>query len=128
MLFYKIQTLAQFESCADGLAVVFGDTHEAVDAVVAFRILGSAGAHDGGVHRSRRRKNLDAVDVELAAGIRSAIGIDAQNEIAGNGSERRGQLGGIFDVARGELRSGELQTHGIDSAALAEEMDVQCAL
>ena len=42
-------------------------THEAVDAVVAFRILDAAGADDGRVDGSRGGKNLDAVDVELAA-------------------------------------------------------------
>src|SRR5580692_1133444 len=128
MLFHKIEALAKFEGCANGLAVVFSNAHEAVDAIVAFGILCAARTHDRRVHGSRRGKDLDAVDVELAARIRSAVGIDAQNEIAGNGGERRSQLGGILDIAGGELRSGELKARGVNTRALAEEMNVQRAL
>ena len=34
----------------------------------------------------------------------------------------------IFDVAGRKLRGGELQARGVDSSALAEEMNVQRAL
>ena len=105
VLLHEIEALAQFEARADGLAVVFGDAEQAVDAVVAFRILHAAGAHERSVHRLRGGKNLEAVNVELAVLIGRAVGVDAQNEIAWNDSERRGELRGVFDIAGGELRT-----------------------
>ncbi len=120
--------LAQLEGRANGLAVVFGDAKQAINSVVAFRILDAAGAHQRSVHRLRGGKYFDGVDIKLTVLVRRAIGVNAQNQVARNGSERRGQLRGVFDVARGELRGGELQAGGIDSADGAEEMDVQGAL
>src|SRR5437764_14902036 len=128
VLLHEIEALAQLEGRADGLAVVFGDAEQAVDAVVAFRILHAAGAHERSVHRLRGGKNLEAVNVELAVLIGRAVGVDAQNEIAWNDSERRGELRGVFDIAGGELRGAELQASGVDAAGGAEEMHMERAL
>ena len=128
MLFHEIEALAQLERGANRLAVVFGDAEQAVDAVVAFGILDAAGAHDRGVHGLRGGQDLDAVDVELAVECGRAVGVDAQDEIARNRSERRGELRGEFDVARRELRHVELQAGRVDAGAGAEEMNVQRAL
>src|SRR5580692_9614220 len=108
MLFDKVEAFAKLEGGADGLAVIFRNAHEAVDAIVAFGILDAAAAYDGGVDGSGRGENFDAVDVELAANVGRAVGVDAEDEIAGNGGERRGEFGGVFDVAGGELGGGEL--------------------
>src|SRR5713101_291009 len=117
MFFHEVEPLAQLEGRAYRLAVVFGDAEQAFDSVVAFRILDAAGAHQRSVHRLRGGKNLDAIDVELAVLVRRAVGVDAQDQVAWNRGERRGQLRGVFNVAGGELRGSELQAGGIDSAA-----------
>jgi len=46
MLFHEVQALAQFEPGTNGLAVVFGDTEQAVDAVIAFGIFDAAGTDE----------------------------------------------------------------------------------
>ena len=128
MFFHEVKTLAQLEGGADGLAVVFGHTEKTIDAIVAFRVLDAAGADQRGVYRLRGGENFDGVDVKLAVLIRCAIGVDAQKQVARNRREWRGQLRGVFDIARRELCGGELQSSGIDSAAGAEEVNVQRAL
>src|SRR5260370_6309905 len=63
MFFHEVKALAQLESRAQRLAVVFRDVEQTIDAVVAFRVLDAAGAYQRGVHRLRGRKNLDAIAV-----------------------------------------------------------------
>src|SRR5262249_39840558 len=84
MLFHKIEALAEFECGTDRLAVVFGDGEQAVDAVVAFRILDAAGANGGGIRRLCSGRDFDAVDVELAVERGRAVGVDTENKIAGD--------------------------------------------
>src|SRR5207245_1581121 len=91
MLLHKIQALAQLEGRADGLAVVFGDAQQAVDAVVALGIFDAAGAHKRSVHGLGGGKNLDAVHVELAVLIGRAVSVDAQDEVTRNRRKRRGE-------------------------------------
>src|SRR2546427_11168558 len=114
MFLHEVEPLAQFECRANRLAVVFGDAEQTIDAVVAFRILDAAGAHERSVDRLSSGKNLDAIDVKLAARMRRAVSVDAQEQIAGDTGERRGHVRRVFDVARRELRGGELQTGGVD--------------
>ena len=128
MLLDEIQPLAQLEGRADRLAVVFGDTEKPVDTVVAFGIFDAAGADERSIDWLHCGKNLDSVYVKLAVLVRCAIGIDAQDEVAWNSGERRGQLRSVFDVAGGELRGGELEARGIDAATRAEKMDMQRTL
>ncbi len=59
MLLHEIETLAQLERRANGLAVVFGDAQQAVDAVIAFGILDAAGAHQRSVHWLWSGKDFD---------------------------------------------------------------------
>src|SRR6266567_1222841 len=125
VFFHKVEAFAELEGCAQGLAVIFGDAHQAIDAVVAFRILDTAGAHQRSVHRLRSGENFDAVNVKLAVLVRRAVGINAKKQIVRNGGDGRGQLRGELDVARGELRSSELQPNRIDSTGGAEKLDVQ---
>ena len=76
MLFHKVEALAQFERGADGLAVVFGDAEQAVDAVIAFGIFDAASTHQRGIYRLLRRENFDAVDIELAVLVGHTIGVN----------------------------------------------------
>src|SRR5579863_6172783 len=119
MFFYEIEALAQLECAANGLAIVFADAEQAVDAVVAFRIFDAAGANDGIICRRVGWKDFDGVDVELAVEIWGAVGVDAQLQIGWDGCERRGEFGDVLDVICGELQAG-----GVNAAAGAEEMNV----
>src|SRR5207302_2283121 len=109
MLLDEIQPLAQLEGRADRLAVVFGDTEKPVDTVVAFGIFDAAGADERSIDWLHCGKNLDSVYVELAVLVRRAVGVNAQDEVAWNGGERRGQLCRVLNVAGGERRGGKLQ-------------------
>src|SRR5262249_22927904 len=65
MLLHEVETFAQFEGGANGLAIVFSDAEQAVDAVVAFGIFDAAGAHERSVERLGGGENFDGVDVKL---------------------------------------------------------------
>ena len=92
MFFDEIEALAQFERGANRLAVVFGDAEQAVDAVEAFGIFDAARAHDRRVDGLSGRRDLDAVDEELAVERGRAVGVNAQDQIGRNRRERRGEL------------------------------------
>src|SRR5437667_6938343 len=109
MFLDEVQPLAQLERGADRLAVVFGHTEKTIDAIVAFGIFDAAGADERSVHRLSAGKYFDSVNVKLAVLVRRAVGVNAQDEVARNRREWRGQLRGVFDVARSELCGSELQ-------------------
>ncbi len=104
MLLHEVKALAQLERRANGLAVVFGDAQQAVDAVVAFGIFDAAGAHQRSVQRLRGGENFNAIEVELSVLFWCSVRVNAQDEVARNRGERRGELRGEFGVAGGELR------------------------
>jgi hypothetical protein len=100
MFFDEVKPLAQFECSANGLAVVFGDAEQAIDAAIALGIFDAAGTDDRRERGLRGGRDLDTVDVELTVQRRRAVRVNAQHKITRDRGERRRKLRCEFGVCR----------------------------
>ena len=90
VLLHEIELIAQDKGGAHRLAVIFLHREQPIDAVVAFRIGGQAGAHNACVIRLRGGENLDVVH-DHAAAEAQPVRIDAQQQIRRHGRNHAGR-------------------------------------